>query len=107
MLERLSVVKQQNPTPLILDHLNNLCGNDPDIIRWVTSWLAFPLQNIGAKMKTSLVIHGAQGTGKNLFFEELIGKIYGKYSVRVDQSMLDEIYTDWLSGKLFIVADEV
>ena len=42
--------------------------------RWVLKWLAYPIQHPGAKMRTALVLHGPQGTGKNMFFEAIMAK---------------------------------
>lgn len=85
-----------------------LCSNDArgaDMWHWLQHWLAFPLQNPGAKMKTAVVMHGPQGAGKNLFFEA-IAAIYGPYAAVIDQDALEDKYNDWASRKLFIVADE-
>lgn len=73
---------------------------------WVLKWLAYPLQHAGAKMKTALVIHGPQGTGKNLFFETYM-KIYGPYGWTINQDALEDKFNDWASRKLFLIADEV
>ena len=61
-------------------------------------WLVLPLQRPGAKMRTALVFHGPQGTGKNLFFE-VIAAIYGRYALVVGQAELEEKYNDWMSQK--------
>ena len=77
------------------------------LYHWVLNWLAYPLQHPGAKMHTALVLHGEQGTGKNLFFEAY-AKIFGRYALTINQAALeDKFNADWLSSKLFIVADEV
>ena len=105
----------------LLDLLRYLCSNeDADkgdrsytlessgdyVYKWVLKWLAYPLQHPGAKMKTALVFHGPQGTGKNLFFEAYAA-IYGKYGRIVDQAAIDDKFNDWASKKLFLIADEV
>jgi hypothetical protein len=72
----------------------------------VLKWIAYPIQHPGAKMKTTLVVHGPQGTGKNLFFEALMS-IYGEYGDVLDQSALEDKFNDWASRKLFMIADEV
>jgi putative DNA primase/helicase len=93
---------------LILDLLMNLCNNDQAMARWVLSWVAYPLQHVGAKMQTSIIMRGwKNGTGKNLFWEDVVAKIYGNYGMTIDQSDIDGGYNGWASGKLFIVADEV
>jgi putative DNA primase/helicase len=96
---------------LLLDLLRRLCSgeekeNSDEIYQWVLKWLAYPIQHHGAKMRTSLIFHGPQGAGKNLFFESY-GAIFGKYFRVIGQSEVDDKFNDWASGKLFMVADEV
>lgn len=94
---------------LIVEHLYNLCGRDDEIFDWVTKWLAYPLQHPGAKMHTCMLFYGAhEGTGKNLFFEGVMEKIYGKdYSLTINQAMLQDSFNGWISHRLYCVADEV
>ncbi len=108
------------PTPstdedvaVMLELLRHLCGNCAtdatsidDVMRWVLCWLALPLQRPGAKLKTALIFHGPQGTGKNLFFDA-VRAIYGKYGVMVGQNELEEKYNAWISAKLMIIGNEV
>lgn len=77
-----------------------------ELYDWVIKWLAYPLQNPGAKMKTTIVVHGPQGTGKNMFFEAYM-QIFGKYGWTIDQSAIEDKFNDWASRKLFLIADEV
>jgi len=95
---------------LLLDLLQYLCNYEKDpemkVYNWILKWLAYPIQNPGKKMKTALVFHGGQGTGKNLFFEAY-AKIYGEYARIIDQPTIDSQFTDWASRKLFMIADEV
>jgi putative DNA primase/helicase len=57
-------------------------------------------------MQTTLVVHGPQGTGKNMFFEAVMG-IYGRYGRIIDQSAIEDKFNDWASRRLFLIADEV
>jgi putative DNA primase/helicase len=93
----------------LLELLEYLCSgehNTREIYQWVLRWIAYPIQHPGAKMKTALIFHGRQGTGKNLFFEALMG-IYGEYGRIVDQAAVEDKFNDWASRKLFLIADEV
>jgi putative DNA primase/helicase len=93
----------------LLNLLEYLCSgekNPREIYKWALNWLAYPIQNPGAKMKTALVLHGPQGTGKNLFFEAVM-TIYGQYGRIVDQMAIEDKFNDWASKKLFMIADEV
>jgi putative DNA primase/helicase len=94
----------------LLELLRYLCSNEDrpeEVYQWVLRWLAYPIQYPGAKMRTALIFHGPQGTGKNLFFEAIMA-IYGdEYGRIVDQSAIEDKFNDWASKKLFLIADEV
>jgi phage/plasmid-associated DNA primase len=90
----------------LLDLLVYLCGDDAAVFEWVVRWLAYPLRNPGTKMQTALILHGDEGSGKNLFFEAM-KRIYGPYGTIIGQDQLEAQWNGWLSGKLFAVADEV
>ena len=93
----------------LLGMLRHMCAGDKDPDRlydWVLRWLAYPIQHPGAKMKTTVVVHGPQGAGKNAFFEAVMA-IYGRYGRMIDQTSLEDKFNDWASGMLFLLADEV
>lgn len=93
----------------LLELLEYLCSEEENYkaaFEWVLKWVAYPIQHPGAKMRTALVFHGPQGTGKNLFFETVM-QIYGEYGRIVDQSAVEDKFNDWASKKLFMIADEV
>jgi putative DNA primase/helicase len=90
----------------IIDLLEHLCDGDVDVREWVLDWIAYPLQNPGAKMPTSVIMHGDEGSGKNLFWE-IVQAIYGEYGSVVGQDQLESKFNDYLSKKLFIIGDEV
>ncbi len=91
----------------ILGHLWNLCDDNAELCHWLTAWLAYPLQRPGAKMRTALVLHGrTEGTGKSKL-GEIMRRIYGRYCTSVGQAELQRDFNDWISAKLFIIAEEV
>src|SRR5450830_317748 len=96
---------------LVLRLLESLCSSEPngaDIFVWVLRWLAYPLQNPGAKMQTALLFFGSkQGTGKSLFFEGVIKPIYGKHGATGGQNQLDAAYSAWRSQKLYVLFEEI
>jgi hypothetical protein len=77
-----------------------------EIMHWLLCWLAYPLQHPGAKMRTSVIMHGDEGAGKNFLFDTVVS-IYGKYGALVGQDELEDKFNDWRSCKLFVVGDEV
>jgi putative DNA primase/helicase len=90
----------------LVELLHYLCGEDEAVFDWVLKWLAYPLQHVGAKMHTAIVMHGDPGAGKNLFFKA-IGEIYGDHATVISSMQLESQFNDWLSAKLFLVANEV
>lgn len=103
-------VPKQGQCGSLLSLLEHLCSGEEKgnnaVYQWVLKWLAFPIQNQGAKMRTALIFHGPQGAGKNLFFEAY-SNIFGKYGRIIGQAEIDDKFNDWASGKLFMIADEV
>lgn len=92
----------------IFDLLCHLCNGDQDTIDWVVRWLAYPLQNVGAKLDTALLFHSdVQGSGKSLFFGQVMTTIYGQYASVLGQHQLESQYTDWRSRLLYAVFEEV
>jgi putative DNA primase/helicase len=94
----------------ILTLLEYLCSgeqNGREVYNWILRWMAYPLQNPGAKMASALIMHGPQGTGKSTVFQTL-AKIYGDYSTVLNQRGLEDRFnSDWADSKLFILAEEV
>jgi putative DNA primase/helicase len=95
----------------LLALLHYLCGEHPEdteapLTTWCLRWAAFPLQHRGAKMQTAVVMYGEEGTGKNLFWGAL-RSIYGQHGGTITQMQLQSQFNDWLSAKLFLIANEV
>ena len=92
----------------IIDLAYHLCNNRFLEFHWLMCWLAYPLQHVGAKMDTAILMHSPQeGTGKSLLFDGVIKKIYGEYGATVGQHQLESQYSDWRSCKLFALFEEV
>lgn len=92
----------------ILKLLFLLSNEDEEIFFWILRWLALPLQNVGTKMDTAILMHSpVHGSGKSLFFEGICSKLYGHYAKTYGQTQLESNYNDWLSETLFGVFEEV
>ena len=76
------------------------------IMHWLLCWLAYPLQHLGTKLRTAVIMHGDEGAGKNFLFDLWV-EIYGKYGALVGQDELEDKFNDWRSAKLAVVGDEV
>ncbi len=101
---------KQGKCELLLELLQYLCSletNSDELYRWLLCWMAYPLQNPGAKMSSAVIMHGPQGTGKSTVFQTL-ARIYGEYATVLNQRGLeDKFNADWVDAKLFILAEEV
>ncbi|MGK9154728.1 DUF5906 domain-containing protein [Acinetobacter radioresistens] len=92
----------------IIKLLYHTCNGENEVVQWILKWLAYPLQNQGSKMATSILMHGEiQGAGKSLFFGKVMREIYGKYCVTLGQNGLESIYTDWAEQKLYCLFEEI
>jgi putative DNA primase/helicase len=103
--------KDQAKAQLALGLLHSLCSSEAncdEIFHWILCWLAYPLQNPGAKMQTAILMFGEkQGTGKSLFFEGIVKPIYGAHGATGGQHQLEAQYTHWRSQKLFVLFEEI
>ncbi|MEA3278873.1 MAG: hypothetical protein U9Q81_26985, partial [Pseudomonadota bacterium] len=61
------VVPREGRCERLLELLYYLCGESDNVFDWVLRWTAYPLQHPGAKMRTAILMHGPEGTGKNTF----------------------------------------
>jgi putative DNA primase/helicase len=85
-----------------------LCNHDTDAATWLTRWLAYPLQYLGAKMDTAVLMHSTmEGSGKSLLFADTFGALYGQYAATVGQTQLESNFNAWQSRKLWAVFEEV
>ncbi|SDS02775.1 putative DNA primase/helicase [Halopseudomonas litoralis] len=88
--------------------VNFLCNGQQDAIQWLTRWLAYPLQKVGAKMDTAVLMHSTmEGSGKSLLFGDIMRPIYGEYGATVGQVQLESAWSQWQSNKLYGLFEEV
>ncbi|MGB3068455.1 MAG: primase-helicase family protein [Ottowia sp.] len=102
----LTMVPKAGDCQPIVDLLMHLVDDDETVHEWVLDWIAYQLQNPGAKLPTAIIMHGDEGSGKNLFWEGVM-LMWGEYAAIVGQSELESQYNDWLSKRMFIIGDEV
>jgi putative DNA primase/helicase len=98
------------PMLQLVRHLTSRASDNADecdeVMHWLMCWLAYPLQHLGAKLRTAVIMHGDEGAGKNFLFDTQV-MIYGEYGATVGQDELEDKFNDWRSRKLFVVGDEV
>ncbi len=105
---QLSVEESVKRCPAIIKLVNHLCSYEKDAVLYLMKWLAYPLQNLGGKMATCILMHGdIEGAGKSLLFGKIFKKIYGPYHTTVGQQQLDSNYNEWIENKLFGLFEEI
>lgn len=91
-----------------LDHVFlSFCSSSQEIYEYVMNWLALPLQKGAHKTGVMLVVVGGQGLGKGLFFNQLLGRVYGKHHLQISNAEhFDSRFNLSVASKLFINIDE-
>jgi hypothetical protein len=76
--------------------------------RYFEQWLAYPLQHLGAKLTTAVVLYSRmQGVGKNILVQA-VESIYGDNAVVIGESELNGgEFNQWQKDRQFVVGDEV
>jgi phage/plasmid-associated DNA primase len=87
--------------------LLNIVGDDKNGVDWVLNWLAGIFQNPTKKVTTALILHGEHGTGKGLFFEEVMGYILKQNYNKVGFNQISSEFTSWLKNKLLVFCNEI
>lgn len=76
--------------------------------RWFMQWLAYPIQNQGAKLFTSVFVWSkSQGVGKNFLVEPFLKQIYGSNFSLINGSLMATNYNSWAAEKQFVFMDEI
>ena len=100
---------QLDITP-IKTHLSKMCGEKPEVVRYMRKWLH---EVLVSKRRTGIcpVFYGDQGTGKGVLFDELIGQqimgLDGGYTQENDINGFTQKFNIDTMNKLLINADEV
>jgi hypothetical protein len=94
-------------TVLFWNHVKEvICAGDEELYSYIRKWIAHIVQKPATLPKTSLVLRGLQGTGKNSFVGPvgaLVGKSFGEYT---DMEKVVGRFTGHLKNKLIIHANE-
>ena len=86
--------------------LNNLFQDNFDR-KYFLNWLAY-IVNTGQKTRNAIVIRGTQGTGKNLFYENIIRPFFGQeWTTTLGGETLESVYNANFENKLFVAFNEV
>lgn len=73
---------------------------------WFEQWLSEVVRR--KRMRTAFLIPGEPSTGKNLFFEQVVGNIVRKYNtVTVTNDLIKKEFNTYLRDGVFYIFDEV
>lgn len=88
--------------------LLHLLNHDYQRVQWVINWLAYFFQDL-KKSQVALVLIGIQGTGKNIFFNQIISPLFGEaYTKAINDKSLNTKYKATLvKNSLFLNLDEI
>lgn len=90
-----------------LDYLAYLFHDlDPDHLRWVEAWLAYPIRYPGTKLHTALFVWSArEGVGKS-YLGKILSRVYGDGYNEVGPEVLEGSFNAWAVNKQFVMIDE-
>lgn len=96
---------EKSKTFYLLLHLLN---HDYQRVQWVINWIAYFFQGL-KKSQVALVLIGIQGTGKNIFFNQIIKPLFGEaYTKAINDKSLNTKYKAALvKNSLFLNLDEI
>jgi hypothetical protein len=89
-------------------YLDHIFSSEPEYRDWFIHWLAYPIQNPGAKLHTAVVFWSTQtGTGKSTL-AYIMKEIYGQHNCsRLQEGDLSAHFNGWAVNKQFIEVDEM
>ena len=100
-------VKEEQPKT-ILSLVSHLVNNDEERLKWAINWLAYFFQTL-KRSQVSLLLRGSQGSGKGIFFDEVLKPLFGAdQTIQInDKSLQTQFLGSIIEGKLFYNLDEV
>jgi hypothetical protein len=95
-------------TSVLWNHLKFLFSNvEPDNQEWIIDWIAQMFQEPNKKMGTALVLISREGTGKGLFFDSLMSRIFGRdYVIDTSCDPFDKNFNGNLKNKILLNLNE-
>lgn len=79
---------------------------DATLRKWFLQWMAYPLQNLGAKMNAYVHLYGPPGIGKNAILQPLL-EIYGCNGVVMGKDQIASTFNSIYSARQFVNLDEM
>jgi hypothetical protein len=99
--------KRGSPRPWL--DLVHYVMRKPEYATWFLKWLAYPVQNPGAKLLTAVFVHGAaQGVGKTFVVDPVMEFVYGERNFyRLSNDDLQSAFNAYAGHTQFVVTNEI
>lgn len=91
------------PTTMML--VSHIAGHGVIEIEHFLNWLAYVFQ-YREKTNVAWIFHGVEGTGKGLFFHEVLLPLFGRYATSKKLTDLEDGFDGWREQCLLAVFDE-
>ena len=93
--------------PVIAKVLAHALGPDPAAMERFLNWFAFLLQR-REPPRTAWVLHGTQGTGKGVLFNQVLAPILGRsYTATKSLAELEDSFNSYMQYCVLLLVDEV
>lgn len=103
-------VEKEGKLKLIFDHIDLLANRNKEVYIYIILWLAYIIQFPMMKNKVALAFYSKnEQAGKNIFWDWIAMKIFGKELSRSVKSMesLTQRFNKASEGKLFTIGNEI
>ena len=88
------------------DFLDYVFGAGTIERRYAEQWIAYPFQNPGAKLHTSMIIWSTRhGVGKSMLGES-VSLLYGRHAKTITATELHDKNNSWAEDALFVLGEE-
>jgi len=91
--------------PTLYSIIYHMVGSSEPEFEHFFNWFAYAFQT-KQKLTTAWVFTGIEGTGKGLFFHQIIHKLYGKHAAYKTLDNVEDQFNDFEENALFMVVDE-
>ncbi len=98
---------QEGDFTILINHIRYLFSNDLDASEYFLDWVAHLVQHPAVKLKTTPLLIGAQGVGKDaigLAIRQVLGM---KNTVEIENEELKSQYNDWMRNTSLVVIGEL
>lgn len=92
-------------SPTLYAIMYHMVGSSDPEFEHFFNWFAYAFQT-KQKLTTAWVFTGIEGTGKGLFFHQIIHQLYGKHAGYKTLENVEDQFNDFQESTLFLVVDE-